>query len=181
MVFKSSFDSLAHWIISDNEDSYTFYKTYKVREEDMMMKERSVRGIIAIIVVMGMVGLTALVYNKATADELAPKAIVATPFVKMGSKVNVVVMGTGFKPGEEVRLLFTSADGVQADIGYALKPAPKANKIGSWVTVWNASRYVKRKIIKGGAYTITVVDSDYNVLTHAPVAFYQEPKKKKKK
>jgi hypothetical protein len=91
-------------------------------------------------------------------------------------------MGTGFKPGQEVRVLFTSPDGLQSDIGYALKPEPKPDKTGSWTATWSAGRYVARKLInpKGGAYKILVTDGDYNPIAHAPV-FFQAPKKKKKK
>ncbi len=91
-------------------------------------------------------------------------------------------MGTGFKPGQEVRILFVSPDGLQSDIGYALKPAPKPDKAGSWATTWNAGRYVARKLInpQGGGYKIVVADSEYNAIAQTTV-FFQAPKKKKKK
>lgn len=108
-----------------------------------------------------------------------PTIAVANPLVKMSKKVNVFITGTGFKPGQEVSILFTTLDGIEADIGYALKPPPKANKIGAWVTVWNASRYVKRKLIKPGTYIITAMDSDFNVLDYTPIVFYSDKKKKK--
>jgi hypothetical protein len=47
------------------------------------------------------------------------------------------------------------------------------------VTTWSCGRYIARKLVKEGAYTITVTDSDYNVLAHAPVAFYKAKEKKK--
>jgi len=89
-------------------------------------------------------------------------------------------VGTGFKPGQEVSLLFTDVNEVQSDIGYALKPQPKANKIGAWVTTWSCGRYISKKLIKEGAYSITVADTDYNLIDHAPVAFYKAKEKKKK-
>jgi hypothetical protein len=107
--------------------------------------------------------------------------MVAAPNVKMGSKAKITIVGTGFKPGQEVSLLFTTMDGVQADIGYALKPKPVANKLGAWATTWSCGRYIKKKLIKEGAYAITVADSEYNILAHAPVAFYKAKKAKKKK
>jgi hypothetical protein len=108
-----------------------------------------------------------------------PTVMVATPMVKMDKKAKMSIVGTGFKPGQEVSLLFTTMDGVQSDIGYALKPKPVANKVGAWATTWSCGRYIARKLVKEGAYTITVTDSDYNVLAHAPVAFYKAKKKKK--
>ncbi|MBW1613045.1 MAG: hypothetical protein JRJ57_03540 [Deltaproteobacteria bacterium] len=133
--------------------------------------------VLAIISLMGFTFAT----GPALAGDLAAKVMVANPYQKLDNKAKVTIVGTGFKPGQQVSLLFTSADGVQADIGYALKPAPKANKIGSWVTTWSCGRFIKKKLIKKGAYTITVTDSDYNVITHTPVAFYKAKKSKKKK
>jgi len=138
-------------------------------------------GLIAGIMIVSLAGFTALLPAKAEAGGLAPKVMVATPNVKMGSKAKITIMGTGFKPGQEVSLLFTDVNGVQSDIGYALKPKPKANKIGAWVTTWSCGRYIKKKLIKAGAYAIIVADSDYNSLAHTPVAFYKAKKKKKKK
>ncbi|MCK4782719.1 MAG: hypothetical protein KAV87_03135 [Desulfobacteraceae bacterium] len=145
-------------------------------------------GLMAVIMVFGLMGCAALKAGKPGAEEAltapakpGPMVVVATPYVKMGSKAKITIVGTGFKPGQEVSLLFTSADGVQADIGYALKPKPKANKIGAWVTTWSCGRYIKKKLIKEGAYSITVADTDYNLIDHCPVAFYKEKKKKKKK
>jgi hypothetical protein len=106
------------------------------------------------------VGMTSLCF----AEGLGPVASMGTPLVKMAGKktAGVVIMGTGFKPGLEVRILFVSPDGLQSDIGYALKPAPKADKSGSWATTWNAGRYVARKLVnpKGGGYKIVIT---YNI------------------
>jgi hypothetical protein len=147
--------------------------------------KRLMYGLMALIVVVGLVGCTTMgVGEKEAKEGLAqpgPTVMVATPNVKMGSKAKITIVGTGFKPGQEVSLLFTTMDGVQADIGYALKPKPVANKLGAWATTWSCGRYIKKKLIKEGAYAITVADSEYNILAHAPVAFYKAKAKKKKK
>jgi hypothetical protein len=152
-------------------------------KEDAM--KRLIGGILAVFVIVSLVGCTAMGIGKKGAEEgLAqpgPTVTVATPMVKMSKKAKITIVGTGFTPGQEVSLLFTTMDGVQADIGYALKPKPVANKMGAWVTTWSCGRYVARKLAKEGAYTITVTDSEYNTLAHTPVAFYKEKKKKKKK
>ena len=140
------------------------------------------------MLIIGLVGCAAMEKGKVVAEEKAPTpatrgpmVMVANPYVKMDGKATVTLVGTGFEPGQEVSLLFATVDGVQTDIGYALKPAPKANKIGSWVTTWSCGRFIKKKLITKGAYKITVTDSDYNAIGHAPVAFYAEKKAKKKK
>ena len=99
----------------------------------------------------------------------------------MSKKSQVVIMGTGFKPGQEINILFVSPDGLQTEIGYALKPAPKPDQAGSWTTTWSAGPYVDRKLIdpKGGAYKIMLTDSEYNPISHSSVFFQAEKKRKK--
>jgi len=146
---------------------------------------RLMYGLMAIIVVFGLVGCTTMgVGEKEAKEGLAqpgPTVVVATPMVKMDKKAKMSIVGTGFKPGQELSLLITTTDGVQSDIGHALKPSPVVNETGAWTTTWSCGRYIAKKLIKEGAYTITVTDSDYNVLAHAPVAFYKVEEKKEKK
>ena len=126
------------------------------------------------------VGITGMCF----AADLGPMVTMGTPLVKMSKKSEVVIMGTGFKPGEEINVLFVGPDGLQSDIGYALKPEqPKADKTGSWTTTWAAGRYVDRKLInpKGGAVKIVVTDGEYNPIAHNAVFFQSEKEKKKKK
>ena len=141
--------------------------------------KKLVYGLMAGIIVVGLMGIGTLIPTEATGGDEGPKVMVANPMVKMGKKATVTIVGSGFKPGQEVNLLFTTADGVQSDIGYSLEPQAKANKIGAFVTTWSCGDYVSKKLVKQGAYTITVTDTDYNILAHTPVAFYQEKAKKK--
>jgi hypothetical protein len=156
----------------------------KLQEKEGAMK-KGMYGMMAVIVVVGLVGCATMGLSEKGAEEgLAepgPTVVVATPMVKMSKKAELSIVGTGFKPGQEVSLLITTADGLQSDIGYALKPKPVANKIGAWATTWSCGPYISKKLIKEGAYTITVTDSEYTVLAHAPVAFYAEKKEKEKK
>jgi hypothetical protein len=143
-----------------------------------------VYGLIAVIMVFGLVGCATMGTEPSGAQQQAlsaptPIVVVASPMVKMDKKAKITIVGTGFQPGQEVSLLFTDVDGVQSDIGYALKPQPKANKIGAWVSTWSCGRYISKKLIKEGAYAITVADSEYNIIAHAPVAFYKAKEKKK--
>jgi hypothetical protein len=118
--------------------------------------------------------------EESPAGKKGPRVIVATPMVKLSKKAEVVIMGSGFEPGQKVTILFATTDGMRTDVGYALKPEPVANKTGAWVTTWKCGRFVSKKLVKGEAYTITATDSDYNFLAHAPVAFYAEKKSKQK-
>jgi hypothetical protein len=122
----------------------------------------------ASLVLMGCAQLTP---SESRVEGPAPKVEVISP-VKMSKKATVTIKGQGFKPGQEVNLLFTAKDGIQSDIGYALKPEPKADQSGSWSTTWKCGRFIKKKLVKAGkSYKITVTDIEYNPLAHTSVLF----------
>lgn len=102
---------------------------------------------------------------------LAP-IISATPMVKLSKNAEVFIVGSGFKPGQEIVLVYTDPTGVPANIGYALKPKPVADGKGEWATTWDCGRYVSRKLIKEGVTSIKVTDDEYNVLAHDSIFFY---------
>lgn len=145
------------------------------------MKKKLIWGLIAVILVAGLVvgGTSVGVTGASPAGEgnPAPTLTVATPVLEIGKKTQVVIMGSGFEPGQEVNLLFTTMDGVRADVGATLDPAPVANDLGAFATAWTgAGRYCSKKLIKEGVYTITATDGEYNALATAPVAFYDAGK-----
>ncbi|MBW1999081.1 MAG: hypothetical protein JRJ29_14100 [Deltaproteobacteria bacterium] len=145
--------------------------------------KKVILGMMATILILGFMGCSTMGPSEADVAlkvQPGPTMTVATPMVKMHKKAKVTIMGAGFEPGQEIYLLFTDVNGVQSDIGYALKPPPVANDKGAWVTTWSCGRFIKKKLIKEGAYSIMATDKDYNVITQAPVAFYEEEKKKKK-
>jgi len=131
--------------------------------------------LVAVLVIGGTIGFAGA--SPASESEPAPTVTVVTPRVELSSKAEVVILGAGFEPGQELRLLFTQLNGVQADIGYSLDPEPVANEIGAWVTLWTAKdglgRYIKKGLIEAGAYVITVTDAEYSALATAPIAFYE--------
>ena len=58
----------------------------------------------AVIIIVGLMSFTGpnmLGPGKCIAAELGPVLSMGTPLVKMSSKAKVVIMGTGFKPGQE--------------------------------------------------------------------------------
>jgi hypothetical protein len=144
------------------------------------MKNKALGGGLAVMLVFGLLWFTDVGVGKIFAEETlsVPTAVVGTPMVKLDKKTaKVDLYGTGFKPGQEIRLVFTTKDGVAADISDALKPEPVPNALGQWVTSWNCTRYVARKLVQEGVYTITVTDDKFNTIVQVPVAFYAEKKK----
>ncbi|MFC1815609.1 hypothetical protein ACFL0M_06600 [Thermodesulfobacteriota bacterium] len=145
-----------------------------------MMKNVNVRSTIILI----MIGFTLVFFNiypaKIFAEELKPIVTMGTPLVKMNKKTKVVIMGTGFKPGQEVKILLTTKDEMQTSLHGTIKPAgPVADKSGTWVTTWTLGNFAR--VVKAGAYKLNVTDSKYNFITHTPIGFDRPKKKKKKK
>jgi|GEM_PF-588856 hypothetical protein len=124
----------------------------------------------AIIMVLGL-GVYA---NAASGESSSTPIISATPMVKLANDAKITIVGTGFKPGEEIVILYTDPNGVMADVGYALKPEPKVDSNGEWSTTWNCGRYVKKKLIREGVISITVADGEYNILAHDTIAFQKD-------
>ena len=138
------------------------------------------------MIVFSITVFTAVFFNvcpaKIFAEELNPIVTMGTPLVKMaGKKTQAVIMGTGFKPGQEIKILITTKDGMQSNLGSGLKPHPVPDKNGNWVTTWNCGRFVSRKLVTAGAYNLTVTDKKYNYIAHTPIGFMPAKKKKKKK
>ena len=145
---------------------YFFKILVPVKEGHM---KRLTYGMIALILIVGFVGYATLGLGK---GKSAAKLVVVTPKVMLSKKATVNLKGEGFKPGQEVALLFTAVDGITSDIGFALKPQPVVDKTGTWAATWSCGRFVKKKLIKEGTYTLKAVDEDYNVLAEATVTFY---------
>jgi len=141
-------------------------------------------GIVIIVALfaglMGFLGPNALGTGECIAAEARPFIIAATPLVKMSKKSKAVIMGSGFKPGQQPRMLIITPDGLETDITGYMKPAPKADATGTWASTWPLSRYIKRKLVTPGVCKITATDFDYNPIAHTTV-FFQKPAKKKKK
>lgn len=139
--------------------------------------KKKIGGLVAVMLVFGVV-LCNYVGSRESlaADSGLGPTVVATSMVKISKKAEVVIMGAGFVPNHEIRILFTTKDGLITDIKYSLKPQPVADKRGAWVTTWTCGRFITKKLIKEGVYIITAADGDYNPLSHAPVFFYVEKK-----
>lgn len=88
-----------------------------------------------------------------------------------GKNPSVLLTGTGFEPEKEVRILFTDAEGMQTDVGYALAPEPKVDKMGNFFTTWSVGEFVKAKLVQEGIFTLTVTDAQFKPITETHVVF----------
>ena len=108
--------------------------------------------------------------GKSQEGGMKPSVEMAGP-VKLDKKAKTMIQGKGFKPGQELYVVFTDKNGIESDIGYALKPAPKADDKGNWSATWNCSHFVAKKLVKEGEFKLAVTDTDYNPLAHTMVKF----------
>ena len=141
-------------------------------------------GLLAGVVAISLAGCATMGSGTDSSQEALTAQINPDPTViiepshmlKLSSKTRVAIMGSGFQPGQEIRLLISHADGSISDIGSQLKPEPVANEFGVWATTWTVGRYSKSKIAKAGIYTLKACNTDYQVLATAPFGYYS-PKK----
>ena len=90
--------------------------------------------------------------------------------VPFASSSVVWVYGSGFEPEQEVQILIKDSTGVLADItsgGGSVWPLI-ANDQGAWATKWTIGRFTRAGA--EGQYSLTIVDSEFNVLATAPIA-----------
>ena len=127
---------------------------------------------------MGFWGSDSLGTGECLAAEDRPLITAATPMVKLDKKSKAIIMGTGFKPGQEPRMLIITPDGMETDIAGYMKPAPKADATGTWASTWSLSYYVRKKLVTAGACKITATDYHYNPIAHT-VIFFHKPKEDK--
>ncbi|KLN59182.1 hypothetical protein WH96_18715 [Kiloniella spongiae] len=89
----------------------------------------------------------------------------------LDEKGMVELSGSGFVPNSDVTLVFRTIDGVESDITYAVDPTPKADGEGNWVTMWSYGRFVKKKLVAAGDYTLIAADPDFTPLVQEVVSF----------
>jgi hypothetical protein len=94
--------------------------------------------------------------------------------VKISKDSKVSISGEGFQPGQKISILLTTEDGVETDIGYALKPVPQADDSGAWDTTFNCGRFIKKKLVKAGkSYSLKATNSGYETLAETAVSFME--------
>ena len=138
----------------------------------------------AVVMVIGLVGCATMGSEKGEAKEGVTSqggpgpTMVMQPShaLRLDKKAKVAIMGSGFKPGQEIRLVITQSDGSISDISSQLSPEPKANEFGVWGTTWTVGDYASGEIAKAGVYILKACDESYQVLTTIPFGYYDVKK-----
>lgn len=115
--------------------------------------------------------ITTLGLLVAMSSSLAAQELKVPASTALDKKGMLEISGSGFKANEPVLLLFTTADGVTSEIGYALKPEPVADTKGNWSTQWSYGRFVKKKLVAAGDFTLSATDDDFNELAATKIKF----------
>ncbi len=96
-----------------------------------------------------------------------PTLVVSPAAVPLAKTSNLVILGSGYKPGQELNILFNDGFG---SIG-ALEDMVKADDKGNFVTSWTLGNYSRAGILPQGVTLIMTADENFNVIASAPVAF----------
>ena len=143
------------------------------------MKKLLVVCTAAVIITMLIFGST-LVATSATATP-GPTVVTDKPVQKWDKKGKITVLGSGFDEGQELHLMFTDATGVRVDFtSYSVSPAVEVNENGAFAGQWKGlGRFISKKLLKAGAYSIEVTDADYNILASTPFQVLEKEEEKK--
>ncbi|MFC2060499.1 hypothetical protein ACFLTZ_05360 [Chloroflexota bacterium] len=140
--------------------------------------EKLLSVLIAVIIITGIVfGSTAVAISAGNSSNPSPQVTIVNP-VEDGSnkKAWVGIIGSGFTPGQELRLLIVDSKvGAETNIMPRVVPEPiEVNDQGSFEALWTgAGRYFTRGLMDAGVYQFMVTDADYNILATAPLLVYQ--------
>lgn len=96
----------------------------------------------------------------------------SSPVLKLDGKSKVVIIGSGYVSGQEVRLPISQSDGSLSDIEVQLDPQPVANEFGVWATAWTVGAFANKRIGKAGLCVLQPCDAEYNVLASTPLGCY---------
>lgn len=130
------------------------------------------RSILIGFIALFSIALIACTNMSSSTNQAKPQMSIESE-AKLDGKGQLEIIGNGFQPNAEIALLFTTDDGVQSDIGYALEPSLIVGNNGDWKTKWSYGRFVKKKLIKAGVYELDAVDSEYNQLCKLSITFVE--------
>jgi len=140
--------------------------------------------------------------EEAAVVKAAPLVTITPNVAKLDSKLQMVIMGSGFEPGQAFHLFVIGPGQPANDIRDACTPpigpgkdenvgeyqwiaerALKADETGAWITVWTLKDYIKMLAAvaanKGeGLHTIEVRDVDANLLASTLFALADTTKPK---
>lgn len=90
----------------------------------------------------------------------------------------VTIAGVGFEPNQELGIRIEMGD-VISDIRHQVKPAPKTDEDGAFMSQWKLGRELR--LLDTGVQTLKIVNANGDVIAHAPLVLAEPEKKAEKK
>lgn len=150
-----------------------------MNKKEAFRMRKYVAGLVTLILLLGVCSGCATqsrAYNggNTAAPTAAPNVVITPSVAPYGMKTQILILGSGFEPGQEVLIMFDDRNGIPSIV----EDAFVANENGSWGFVWSLGRY-SRGVIPADLNTIKVIDTDFNVLATAPIGFVNTKKPQK--
>ncbi|MBI4331778.1 MAG: hypothetical protein HY673_10905 [Chloroflexi bacterium] len=120
---------------------------------------------LAVVVIAG----SLIVFQQVKAQQAptsAPTLVVTPAYGPLAKNTNLVILGTGYKPAQELNILFYDGFG---SIG-ALEETVKADDKGNFVSSWTLGDYSRGGILVEGVTNIMTADESFNIIATAAVA-----------
>ena len=128
---------------------------------------------LVLILAVCMIGVVSISPVKSVAKEGMPTAMAIPDKVELDGDSQIIFVGTGFQPGEEIHLTIVTADGITTGLEITSNPQkPVPDERGMWATAWKLDRFATKGFIKAGSYKVSVMDADYvKALAEVTVTF----------
>ncbi len=136
------------------------------------MKERLLKTLMVSVLVLSLTLPFGSAFAAGQAAAPRPTISVSSPVMVLDKNAKLVILGSGYRPGQEVTVLFQDALGVLTNV----PETAVANERGSWAMVWEMKDYVDKKIIGDGVYAIMAADAKYNIFATTAVGFIDASK-----
>ena len=135
-------------------------------------------GVMLLVIAgLGLAGTAGDVRADSDGEHSLASLAVFPAVAELHSKTNVVLLGTGYEPGQELRFLLGDLFGNQSDITSSMKSntfvkandSIAADASGNFAANFNMGRF--ERVVFESAWGIVAVDLDYNAIAAAPVVF----------
>ena len=141
------------------------------------MNKLGIVGItVAVMLVVFAAGCAQSESEPAVESSGGENVIVTPSVVPLDSKSQVVIMGSGFQPGQSISILINDKFGNLSNMTNDLDPELVISEDGCWVSTWSLGRYASRGMMIEGVYSVRVQDESLAILASAPVAFVDAEK-----
>ena len=133
--------------------------------------------VVSLVVLLTLAGGgTGLILGAQTTDtDVQPTVTVWPPVVELNAKTSLVILGSGFEPGQELYILLRAAGGTTSNLVDWVKPTPDpgngvaVDEWGNFASVLTLSRL--ERLQSEGVYSFIFTDMNFKTLTTAPVGF----------